>query len=60
MIRVENINKVFSSRHTNVQALKNISLEIKDGEFLSIIGPSGSGKSYTAPVAGRYEFPHVW
>jgi putative ABC transport system ATP-binding protein len=45
MIRVENINKVFTSRHTNVQALKNISLEIKDGEFLSIIGPSGSGKS---------------
>lgn len=45
MIRVENINKVFTSRHTNVQALKNVSLEIKDSEFLSIIGPSGSGKS---------------
>ena len=45
MMRVENINKVFSGRHKNVQALKNISLEIKDGEFLSITGPSGSGKS---------------
>lgn len=45
MPRAQNINKVFSGRHKNVHALKSISLEIKDGEFLSIIGPSGSGKS---------------
>jgi len=61
MIRAENINKVFSGRHKNVQALKNISLKIKEGEFLSIIGSSGSGKStllltlggMISPTSGR-------
>jgi putative ABC transport system ATP-binding protein len=57
MIRVENINKVFTSRHTNVQALKNISLEIKEGEFLSIIGPSGSGKSTLLLTLGGMSSP---
>ena len=57
MIRVENINKVFSGRHKNVQALKNISLGIKDGEFLSIIGPSGSGKSTLLLTLGGMSSP---
>jgi putative ABC transport system ATP-binding protein len=57
MIRVENINKVFTSRHTNVHALKNVSLEIKDGEFLSIIGPSGSGKSTLLLTLGGMSSP---
>jgi len=57
MIRVENINKVFSSRHTKVQALKNITLEIKDGEFLSIIGPSGCGKSTLLLTLGGMSSP---
>ena len=57
MIRVENINKVFFSRRKNVQALKNISLEIKEGEFLSIIGPSGSGKSTLLLTLGGMSSP---
>ena len=57
MIRVENVNKVFSGKHKNVQALKNISLEIKDGEFLSIIGPSGSGKSTLLLTLGGMSSP---
>ncbi|MCX6122319.1 MAG: ABC transporter ATP-binding protein [Ignavibacteriales bacterium] len=57
MIKVENINKVFTGRHTKVQALKNISLEIKEGEFLSIIGPSGSGKSTLLLTLGGMSSP---
>lgn len=40
-IRIENITKKFD----NIEVLKNINLEIKDGEFFSILGPSGCGKT---------------
>ncbi|SJZ35938.1 spermidine/putrescine transport system ATP-binding protein [Cetobacterium ceti] len=40
-IRIENIKKSFDG----VEVLKNINLEIKDGEFFSILGPSGCGKT---------------
>ena len=41
MIRMENINKYFGDLHV----LKDVNLEVKEGEKLVIIGPSGSGKS---------------
>ncbi|MGD2205370.1 MAG: phosphonate ABC transporter ATP-binding protein [Anaerolineae bacterium] len=42
MLRVENLTKVFPD---GTVALKNVSFEVKDGEFLVVIGLSGSGKS---------------
>jgi phosphonate transport system ATP-binding protein len=42
MLRVENLTKIYPG---GTQALKNVSFEVKDGEFLVIIGLSGSGKS---------------
>ncbi len=42
MLRVENLTKVYPN---GTQALKNVSFEVKDGEFLAVIGLSGSGKS---------------
>lgn len=41
MIKIENLNKYFGDKHV----LKNINLEIEDGEVIGLIGPSGSGKS---------------
>lgn len=41
MIKIENLNKFFGDKHV----LKDINLEIDDGEVISLIGPSGSGKS---------------
>lgn len=40
-IKIENINKSYDG----VQVLKNINLNIEDGEFFSILGPSGCGKT---------------
>ncbi len=42
MLRVENLSKTYPN---GTQALKNVSFEVKDGEFLAVIGLSGSGKS---------------
>ncbi len=41
MIKIENLNKKFGKN----EVLKDINLEIKKGEVLAIIGPSGSGKA---------------
>ena len=42
ILKFDGVSKVYSN---GVHALKNVSFEIKEGEFVSIIGPSGSGKS---------------
>nr|QNO54257.1 putative ABC transporter ATP-binding protein [Methanosarcinales archaeon ANME-1 ERB7] len=44
MIHTENLSKTYRMGDVEVQALRDVNLEIKDGEFIAIIGPSGSGK----------------
>ncbi len=46
MIKLKNINKYYYlTKENKIHALKDIDIEINDGEFVSIIGKSGSGKS---------------
>lgn len=45
ILTAENINKTFGSGENKVHAVKNVSLNIQQGEFVSIMGPSGCGKS---------------
>ena len=53
MIRLENVCKNFG----DLQVLKNVNLEVKEGEKLVIIGPSGSGKSTLLHILGGVDRP---
>jgi len=52
-IKLENINKFFSDVH----ALKDLSLEVSDKQFLVIVGPSGSGKTTLLRILAGLESP---
>ena len=46
VIRVENVSKVFQTpTHANLGALEKINLDVRHGEFVTVVGPSGCGKS---------------
>ncbi len=57
LVELENIDKVYRMGKVNVQALKGISLTIKAGEILAIIGASGSGKSTLMNIIGCLDKP---
>jgi len=57
LIKVRNVTKVFKLRRSEVYALRNISVDIFNGEYLSIMGPSGSGKSTLFNMIGALERP---
>ena len=59
MIKLDHINKFYGDLHV----LKDVSLEVAEGEKLVIIGPSGSGKSTTVRCMNFLETPtsgHVY
>ncbi len=57
MIVVDRIRKVYSSKNGDVPAVKNVSLEIKEGEIFGIIGYSGAGKSTLIRLFNGLEKP---
>ena len=57
LIEVKNLCKVYGSGEAKVEALKDITLEIEQGEFVAIVGPSGSGKSTLLHLLGGVDKP---
>ena len=50
--RMANINKFYQMGEEDMQVLKDVNLEIREGEYLSVLGPSGSGKSTLMNIIG--------
>ncbi|MFQ5475276.1 MAG: ABC transporter ATP-binding protein [Candidatus Nanoarchaeia archaeon] len=57
IIKLKKVWKIYKMGDVEVPALQGIDLEIKDGEFVAIMGPSGSGKSTAMNMVGALDIP---
>lgn len=57
VVKIENVVRTYKMGDNEVEALKGVSFEIKQGEFLAIMGPSGSGKSTCMNMIGCLDRP---
>lgn len=56
-LSIRNLVKVFGSKHGQVQALDDVSLDIREGELFTLLGPSGCGKTTTLRCIAGFEKP---
>lgn len=57
VIQLDNIEKIYRTDKIETVALAKVNINVKEGEFISIMGPSGSGKSTLLNVIGLLDVP---
>ncbi len=57
MIKTQALTKIYTTEEVETTALNNITLEIKEGEYVAVMGPSGCGKSTLLNVVGMIDQP---
>ena len=57
ILEVNNLNKSYGKGNNTVFPVKNVSLKVKEGQFIAIIGQSGSGKSSLMHILGGLDHP---
>lgn len=45
ILKIENLSKIYHTNTSEIKAIENLNLTIKEGEFIAIVGPSGCGKT---------------
>ena len=57
MIRTENLTRIFRTEEVETIALNGVNIEVEDGEFIDIMGPSGCGQSTLLNILGLLDSP---
>ncbi len=57
MIKLNDIEKYYNNKFIKTYVLRNVNLEISEGEFVSVMGPSGSGKTTLLNIIGMLDTP---
>ena len=57
MIKTENLSMVFTTEEVQTKALNEVNIEVKQGEFVAIMGPSGCGTSTLLNILGTLDSP---
>lgn len=57
LLKVEHVSKIYGAKETQVKALDDVSFTVEKGEFVAIVGPSGSDKSTLLHILGGVDRP---
>ena len=57
LVSLEGVSKIYPSSKGDVYAVRDVTLDVQAGEFFSLLGSSGSGKTTTLRLIGGFEIP---